>query len=142
MSEKDPTKSSWTEWSQHVLNELERLNSTIIDSGEKLRSIENNQSKLSGTLGGGARCQEHGDKLDQVNEKIVKLSSEIKIEAKQRVENKVSIEKENEKISEVKTDIATLKVKSGIWGAAGAAVPIIIGLIIWIISELYKNTNP
>jgi hypothetical protein len=31
----------------------------------------------------------------------------------------------------VQVEIATLKVKSGVWGAAGAAIPVIIGLGIW-----------
>ena len=33
-----PTKDSWTEWSQHVLKELERLN----DQLEKLQDSSNN----------------------------------------------------------------------------------------------------
>jgi len=37
---------------------------------------------------------------------------------------------------QIKTDIAGLKVKSGVWGLVGGAVPIVMGLIIW-----YIKTN-
>jgi len=41
----------------------------------------------------------------------------------------------NTKIEQLRVDIAMLKVKSGIWGSIGAAVPILIGLLIWELSK-------
>ena len=35
----------------------------------------------------------------------------------------------------IRTEIATLKVKSGVWGLLGGAIPVAIGLAIW----LFKN---
>ena len=136
---KEQEHGSWIEWSKHVLNELERLNAANSNTNERARNLENAQSQLSGLFANGLRCQEHGKKLDQTNDKLTKLTSEVKSRTAQCDENRISIEKENDKISELKADIATLKVKSGTWGAAGAAIPIVIGLIIWLVSEIYNH---
>lgn len=40
-----------------------------------------------------------------------------------------------EAINKARQEIAVLKVKSGIWGAIGAAIPITIGILIWLIKE-------
>ena len=107
--------NSWTEWSQHVLSELLRLNQTAIQIDEKLRTLENKQSKLTGAL----RCDEHNKRLDKQDETMIKLRTDT-----------------DEKIAKVRTEIATLKVKSGVWGAIGAAVPITIAIAIWAITKL------
>lgn len=41
--------------------------------------------------------------------------------------------------AEMKSDIRELKVKSGVWGAIGAMIPIAVGLIIWIIKEIITS---
>ena len=37
----------------------------------------------------------------------------------------------DEKVNKIAIDIAGLKVKSGIWGLIGGAIPVVIGLAIW-----------
>ncbi len=44
-------------------------------------------------------------------------------------------ESHNSLLGNIRTEIAMLKVKSGIWGALGGAIPVAIGLAIW----LFKN---
>jgi hypothetical protein len=39
-------------------------------------------------------------------------------------------------IVKVQIDIATLKVKASMWGAVGGAIPIAIGLGIWLLEKL------
>ena len=39
----------------------------------------------------------------------------------------------DEKVNQIRIDIAKLQVKAGIWGAMGGAVPVVIGLAIWIL---------
>ena len=43
-----------------------------------------------------------------------------------RKNNRENFEKLFEKIDEIRVDIATLKVKSGIWGAIGGLIPVAI----------------
>ena len=35
----------------------------------------------------------------------------------------------------IRTEIATLKVRSGIWGLLGGAIPVAIGMAIWLIKS-------
>ncbi len=44
-------------------------------------------------------------------------------------------ESHNTLLSEIKSQIATLKVKAGIWGLIGGAIPVVVGLAIWIIKN-------
>lgn len=39
----------------------------------------------------------------------------------------------DDKVSKVMIEIAMLKVKSGIWGLVGGAIPVAVGLAVWII---------
>lgn len=39
-------------------------------------------------------------------------------------------------VVKVQIDVATLKVKAGIWGAVGGAIPIAIGIGIWLLEKL------
>lgn len=39
-------------------------------------------------------------------------------------------------VTDVKVEIARLKVKSGVWGAIGGVIPVAIGLGIWAIKSL------
>lgn len=41
----------------------------------------------------------------------------------------------NKTAGRIQTEIAMLKVKSGIWGAIGGAIPVMIGLVIWLLRE-------
>lgn len=38
-------------------------------------------------------------------------------------------------VRKLRIDVAQLKVKSGMWGAIGGTVPIIIAIIIWVIKQ-------
>lgn len=38
-------------------------------------------------------------------------------------------------VQNIHTEIAMLKVKSGVWGAVGGAIPIGIGLAVWFIKQ-------
>ena len=49
------------------------------------------------------------------------------------------LEKHNDLLSEIRTQIAMLQVKSGIWGAIGGAIPVAIGLAIWLIKSKSGN---
>lgn len=40
-----------------------------------------------------------------------------------------------ERVNTVREDIAGLKVKAGIWGLIGGAIPVIVGLGIWILGS-------
>ncbi len=42
----------------------------------------------------------------------------------------------DKKLNRITVDIAKLKVKSGIWGLIGGAVPVVIGLGIWFLRTL------
>ncbi len=39
----------------------------------------------------------------------------------------------DEKANRINIEIARLKVKSGMWGAIGGAIPILVGLAIWLV---------
>ena len=42
-------------------------------------------------------------------------------------------EKLDNRLTQVAVEIAKLKVKAGIWGVLGGAMPVIIGLLIWLL---------
>lgn len=44
-------------------------------------------------------------------------------------------ERIEKKLNEAITDIATLKVKAGVWGAIGGAVPVALGLLVWLLKK-------
>ena len=44
--------------------------------------------------------------------------------------------KMNDRISDLRVDIATLKVKAGIWGLLGGAIPVIVLIGVYIIPKL------
>lgn len=56
---------------------------------------------------------------------VLKELEDLNVEA-------IESRKDNIKIRE---EIAALKVKAGVWGMMGGAIPVIIGLIIWIIKS-------
>jgi len=41
----------------------------------------------------------------------------------------------SKRFTEIEKEIARLSVKSGVWGAIGALIPILIGLIFWLLSK-------
>jgi len=45
-------------------------------------------------------------------------------------------EKLDKKLDKIIVDIATLKVKSGIWGFLGGALPVLIIVLVWIVRSL------
>ncbi len=44
-------------------------------------------------------------------------------------------EKHSKLLGDVRTEIATLKVRSGVWGMIGGAIPVAVGLAIWILKS-------
>ena len=42
----------------------------------------------------------------------------------------------NEDVLDIKTDIARLQVKAGIWGLIGASIPVAVGLGIWVLKAV------
>ena len=56
----------------------------------------------------------------------------VLMELKSLHEGMEDIKKE---LARINIDLATLKVKSGVWGALGALIPITIGLVIWLITK-------
>lgn len=53
---------------------------------------------------------------------------------------KLKIDRIDAMVDEVRIDIATtrteLRIKSGLWGALGGMIPILIGLLIWLVKIL------
>lgn len=49
--------------------------------------------------------------------------------------------KHTEQFGKIREDIAGLKVKATVWGLLGGAVPVVIGLAIYLIRELIKGGN-
>lgn len=41
----------------------------------------------------------------------------------------------SEQLTQVRVDVSALKVKAGIWGIVGGAIPVIIGLGIWFLQS-------
>jgi hypothetical protein len=54
---------------------------------------------------------------------ILAALNEIKKEQKEQAKQ----------INLCRVDIASLKVKSGLWGAAAGAIPVILGLVVWLV---------
>lgn len=46
----------------------------------------------------------------------------------------------NDRISDLRVDIATLKVKAGVWGIIGGCIPIVILLCVYILPKLWDKT--
>jgi hypothetical protein len=45
----------------------------------------------------------------------------------------------NDRISDLRVDIATLKVKAGIWGLIGGVIPVLITLGVYVAVELIRR---
>ena len=52
----------------------------------------------------------------------------------ERFENTLSEIKRD--LTEIKSDVSTLKVKAGMWGLIGSAIPVCIGLAVFLIKAL------
>ena len=46
------------------------------------------------------------------------------------------VDKIYEQVTQLRIDVAKLKIKAGIWGALSGAIPVLLGLSIWIIKTL------
>lgn len=46
-----------------------------------------------------------------------------------------AVKETQEEVSSMRSEISMLKVKSGVWGALGAAVPILIAMVIWLLTK-------
>ena len=66
---------------------------------------------------------------DSWDEWRIYILKELKRQAEQ---NKQVIHK----LDEVKTDIATLKVKAGVWGLIGGMIPVVVILGIWLLKTI------
>jgi len=42
-------------------------------------------------------------------------------------------------ISDLKSDLSALKVKAGVWGLIGGAIPVSIGLLIWVFESVLRS---
>jgi hypothetical protein len=47
----------------------------------------------------------------------------------------VGMKELNKTLTAIQVEIATLKVKSGVWGALGASVPILVATVIWLLTK-------
>lgn len=62
--------------------------------------------------------ERQSDCIDEVNKSIARLTHDM-----------------NKRFEEVNIEIATLKVKAGLWGALGGAIPVALGLLIMFIKR-------
>jgi len=46
-----------------------------------------------------------------------------------------------DEVGKIKIENAVLKLKSGIWGAIGASIPILIAIIIWLLQKSHSIVN-
>ena len=92
--------NGWSEWQNHVLAELQRLNACI----DKIETSKVCDHK---------NIQDH----------LVSVKDELK-----------------DAIASNREEIGKLKVKAGIWGALGGAVPVVIALAWMLIHTLVKGT--
>lgn len=94
-------QGTWREWARHVLLELERLDS----NGETAsKHIAENRDMFD-------------DKITQVRQDIQTVSD-------------LNRDRVYHDINELKVELAMLKVRAGLWGAVGAAIPILITIAI------------
>lgn len=97
-------QGTWQEWARHVLLELTRLNDSQNGMAERLQEMKT-----------------------EIDAKTSKLGQDIQSSlTSMRADN-------NKEISDIKVELAMLRVKAGLWGAVGAAIPILITLIVGII---------
>lgn len=47
----------------------------------------------------------------------------------------IDIKEIRDTIGDIKIDIATLKVKSGVWGAIGGLIPVLIAILFWVMER-------
>lgn len=99
-------KGSWKEWARHVLLELERLNNSFSMLYDKVQK-QNNDNEL----------------------RISTLRQEIQNNI---TANTASLSKD---INNLQIEVAMLKLKSGLWGAMGAAIPILVAIIIYLVNK-------
>lgn len=53
----------------------------------------------------------------------------------------VKVEKVNDATNQIKVEIGQLKVKSGVFGAIGASIPVLTGLIIYFVSIIINHID-
>ena len=111
-SETSP-QGSWREWARHILIELERLNTFTETITTRLQE---NRTELDG-------------KLSQLRSELQASISGVR-------------EGINKDVNDLRVEIAMLKVKAGVWGAVGAAIPIIGTLLIAYLVQHFKHTGP
>jgi hypothetical protein len=94
-------QGTWQEWARHVLLELTRLNANQASMGERLQEMKSEIDAKTSKLG------------QDIQSSLTSMRSDS-----------------NKEISDIKVELAMLRVKAGLWGAVGAAIPILITLAV------------
>jgi len=99
--------SDWNSWANHVLIGMEDLQ----------KSVRKN-------------CVDTLEQKDKVIERIEAV--------KDGLSKDISITRDllSKDILSIRDDVTALKIKAGVWGALGGAIPVAIGLLIWGLKSL------
>jgi len=92
---------TWKEWAKHIISELNRLTD---QSTATLMRLENNRAECDAKVSG----------LQQA------LMDKMMAERKDQ----------SEELTTLKIEIAILKTKAAMWGAIGASIPVIVGVVV------------
>lgn len=95
------SQGTWREWARHVLAELKRSSDTMATV-----------------------CTRMDDQRTATDLKLTQMRLELQRDLE------VFRTGATKDISELKTQIALLKLKAGVWGAIGACIPIITSLLV------------
>ena len=118
-------QGTWREWARHVLIELERLTALCEQLTQRIQENKGDIEIKSAAI------------RTEMENKISAARSET---LSQINHNRDSSSKE---ITELKMEILALKLKASLWGALGAAVPILITLLIaLIVHYITKKAGP
>jgi hypothetical protein len=126
-------KNNWSEWSRHVLSELERL----FENNEHLRKgLEEFKVEIARDLVQKTELETLRRDIRALETKQAADLAQIRIEHRQ-------IDKElRDIIAKIERDhgleIASLKVKAGLWGALAGAIPALAALIFFVINLMIK----
>lgn len=94
-------QGSWREWARHVLLELERLNTSTATVAQQIQDYRTDV--------------EHKMNL-----------------TRQEIQSSISGNRDafSKDVNDLKVELAMLKVKAGMWGAVGSAIPILVTIMV------------
>ena len=99
---------TWKEWARHIISEVERLTEL---TAATLQRMDNNR-------------EEADRKLAEVKETVLdRLAQSVRLN--------------NDEFTALKVEIAVLKTKAALWGALGASIPALIGIVVNIYLRLH-----